>query len=54
MSDWDKGELRFCDGGCEETVKCLYVIDPYLEEIHGETEYVWMCKHCYDSACDDI
>lgn len=43
---------RCYDKGCDGVKR--YVVDPYIEEIHGEIEYGWFCEGEWQERKDDI
>lgn len=54
------GKLEFeeeknkCDICGEYKADVEYTIDPYIEEIYGESIYKNMCDECYQNAIYDI
>lgn len=44
--------LGLCDGcGCQTDRYCA---DPYLLEVHGESEEKWLCESCHSNYCDEV
>lgn len=38
---------------CNVSKTHTYRIDPYVQDVHNRTEYVWICDNCYHEACLD-
>ena len=39
---------------CNVSTTHTYQIDPYEQDLHEKTEYVWICNDCYENARQDI
>ena len=51
----EREEQHQCECECgKHEGKVEYVIDPYQEEIYGETEWRWLCERCYEDLAMDI
>lgn len=31
-----------------------YILDPYVLEIYGDENWMWLCPECYYERCQDI
>lgn len=40
--------------GCKKKKPCRYGPNPFRQDIHGDCSEEWLCKECYDEACDSI
>ena len=53
--DYEMAELdRLCEFCDERKLDVKYCIDPYLEELFGEEEWVDICDDCYDGRANDV
>ena len=42
-----------CDT-CGDTVGVMYTVHPYQSEINNDDTMVYICRDCYNTACEDI
>lgn len=45
----DEGLCEICSKN-----KGIYGVDPYTQELYGETVWIFMCNDCYNTLCDDV
>ena len=45
---------RLCDFCDERKPDVTYCVDPYVEELFGEEEWVDICDDCYDGRAADV
>ena len=54
MTADNTGSVKLCNSCGKDKPDVKWVIDPYIEDVYGSEEWVWLCDDCYQDHVDAV